>query len=78
MEKNPRQQRVSLLVPREQAARADVPQREHHLFGGTYDRIDEKGARINERDLPQAVQKRIRKVFTQTILLRNAHGGAAS
>jgi type IV pilus assembly protein PilW len=70
--------RVSLLIRSGQAARADVPQREHHLFGRTYERSDDKGTHINERDLPPAVQKRIRKVFTQTILLRNAHGGSAS
>lgn len=69
--------RVSLLIRSEQVARTDIPRDEYHLFGGVYDRVDDKGTRIHVANLPPAVQKRIRKVFTQTILLRNATDGAA-
>ncbi|MFC7286744.1 PilW family protein [Herminiimonas glaciei] len=69
--------RVSLLIRSEQTARTDVPREVHYLFGRAYGRSDDKGTRIDEKNLPPAVQKRIRKVFTQTILLRNDIGGSA-
>jgi len=73
--------RVALLVRGEEVARDDALRGEYHLFGEVYSDLharDDKGVRIVEQDLPVASRNRIRKIFSQTIQLRNDPAGSAS
>lgn len=63
--------KVSILVRSTQAARDDEAKKTYHLFDVAYENTDDIGIRISEQDMPLAERKRIRKVFTQTIQLRN-------
>lgn len=63
--------RVALLVRSEQRVRNDALDGEHRLFGSSYDHPDDKGTTIREQDLPASERARLRKIFTQTIQLRN-------
>ncbi|RQO33666.1 pilus assembly protein PilW [Herminiimonas sp. KBW02] len=67
--------KVSILVRSAQAARDEDAKMAYHLFDAAYQNADDIGVHINEQDMPVSERKRIRKVFTQTIQLRN--GGAA-
>jgi type IV pilus assembly protein PilW len=68
--------KVSILVRSAHAARDADAQMTHHLFDAAYQNADDIGVSIAERDMAVTERKRIRKVFTQTIQLRN--DGAAS
>ncbi len=63
--------KVSILVRSAQAARDEEAQMTLNLFGDAYQNAHDIGVRINEADIPVAERKRIRKIFTQTIQLRN-------
>lgn len=72
--------KISLLVRGSQAARDDALTGEYNLFGAAYSDAHaavDKGVRIKEDALPSATRDRIRKVFTQTIQLRNDAAGSA-
>lgn len=64
--------KVSILVRSAHAARDGDAQTTHHLFDASYQNAGDIGAMIAEQDMPLTERKRIRKVFTQTIQLRNA------
>jgi type IV pilus assembly protein PilW len=71
--------RFSLLVRGSQKARDDALTDEYHLFGPVYSRMhagSDKGVHIVEQSLPSATRDFIRKVFTQTIQLRNDAAGS--
>jgi type IV pilus assembly protein PilW len=72
--------RFSLLVRGSQKARDDALTTEHHLFGPQYGGLhggNDKGVFISEQTLPTATRDHIRKVFTQTIQLRNDAAGSS-
>jgi len=70
--------RFALLVRGSQKARDDALSNEYHLFGADYSRqyasVD-KGVQFNEKTLAVATRDHIRKIFTQTIQLRNDAAG---
>jgi type IV pilus assembly protein PilW len=71
--------RFSLLVRGSQKARDDALTDEYHLFGPVYSRMQadsDKGVFITEQSLPVATRDYIRKIFTQTIQLRNDAAGS--
>lgn len=73
--------RFALLIRGSQKARDDALTTEHHLFGPDYSRLhagDDKGVLIGEQTLPLATRDHIRKVFTQTIHLRNDAAGSSA
>jgi type IV pilus assembly protein PilW len=67
-----------LLVRGSQKARDDALSNEYHLFGADYSRQHasvDKGVQFNEKTLAVATRDHIRKIFTQTIQLRNDAAG---
>lgn len=70
--------RISILVRGSQKARDDALIDEYHLFGTSYSQSnanDDAGVHVVEQNLPAATRGNIRKVFTQTIQLRNDVAG---
>jgi len=73
--------KFALLIRGSQIARDDALIAEHDLFGVEYANMhaaSDKGVRIKEDALPSAMRNRIRKVFTQTIQLRNDAAGSGA
>lgn len=73
--------KFALLIRGSQTARDDALIAEHDLFGAEYANMyaaSDKGVRIKEDTLPSAMRNRIRKVFTQTIQLRNDVAGSGA
>lgn len=73
--------RIAILVRGTQPARDDDLSAVYELFGNEYANTQatrDRGTRITENDIPPAERNRLRRVFEQTIQLRNdAAGGAA-
>jgi type IV pilus assembly protein PilW len=70
--------RFSLLVRGSQKARDDALSDEYHLFGPEYSRLHasaDKGVQFSGKTLPAVTRGHIRKIFTQTIQLRNDAAG---
>jgi type IV pilus assembly protein PilW len=69
--------KVSLLIRGSQKSRSDAMQNEYALFGSEYSyaNSDDIGTLIKEDKMQPAVQNRQRKVFQQTIMLRNTQSG---
>jgi type IV pilus assembly protein PilW len=66
--------RFAMLVRGGELARNDATNHTYHLFGEGYSAVhatQDKGARISEQELPSATRNRVRKLFSQTIQLRN-------
>lgn len=66
--------RFALLVRGSEAGRDEVPNSEYHLFGKTYSEaraVEDKGVQMHDDELSSSTRKRIRKIFSQTIQLRN-------
>lgn len=66
--------KVALLLQSLENARADVPMAQYDLFGPDYSASyakDDIGTRIQEEALSKDARKRLRKIFTATIQLRN-------
>ncbi len=73
--------RISLLVRSELAARDDALSDEYSLFGKAYADMHaerDKGVHIREREMPAATRNRIRKIFAQTIQMRNDVAGSGA
>jgi type IV pilus assembly protein PilW len=70
--------RFSLLARGSQKARDDALTDAYHLFDAAYSRLhagSDKGVHVTEQSLPAATRDTIRKIFTQTIQLRNDAAG---
>lgn len=66
--------KVALLVRGKENARADATTSTYNLFGADYataNSTNDKGTTIKEADLPADTLKRIRKVYSATVQLRN-------
>lgn len=73
--------RFALLVRGGEAARDDAMQDEYDLFGPAYSALhahDDRGVHLTVADMPPATRKRIRKLFSQTIQLRNDAAGSGA
>jgi type IV pilus assembly protein PilW len=73
--------KVAMLVRGSELARMDALTTQYDLFGKDYAdayATTDRGTRIREDELPPAVRNRLRKVFTQTIQLRNHPAGSAT
>lgn len=71
--------RIAMLIRGTQAARDDALGARYDLFGALYSdahAANDKGVRIEEGALSAAARNRIRKVFEQTIQLRNDAAGS--
>lgn len=67
---------VSILVRSAQSVRYGDSTTRYHLFDDAYTDTRDIGVHISEMDIPRVERKRIRKVFTQTIQLRNGNADA--
>lgn len=66
--------RFALLVRGSEPARDDALNGAYHLFGEAYSAShaqQDRGVRIGDQEIPAATRNRIRKLFSQTIQLRN-------
>lgn len=73
--------RIAILVRGTQPARDDDLSAVHELFGPEYANAHaarDRGTSVAERDIPSAERNRLRKIFEQTIQLRNDVAGAAA
>jgi type IV pilus assembly protein PilW len=73
--------RFALLVRGSEIARDDALADQYDLFGASYSAIhasDDEGVHIEEKSLSAATRNRIRKIFTQTIQLRNDAAGSGA
>lgn len=71
--------RIAMLIRGTQSARDDAHGLRYDLFGALYANAhatNDKGVRIEEGDLSAATRNRIRKLFEQTIQLRNDAAGS--
>jgi type IV pilus assembly protein PilW len=71
--------RVALLLHGAPAARADRQAAVFDLFGGAYSDgagSGDSGVRLDEARMPEAMQRRERRMFATTVLLRNPPGEA--
>ncbi|MFA9216873.1 MAG: PilW family protein [Sphingomonadaceae bacterium] len=69
--------KVALLLRGEAASRPDSVAGQFDVFGSAYAAThgSDEGVRVVESRLPAAQQRRVRQVFSTTILLRNRSGG---
>ena len=67
---------MSVLVRSVQSARYGEATTRYRLFDDAYTDTSDIGVHISEMDIPRIERKRIRKVFTQTIQLRNGNAAA--
>jgi type IV pilus assembly protein PilW len=73
--------RFALMVRGSENARDDALADEYDLFGIDYSAryaLADRGVHIEESALPAASRNRIRKIFTQTIYLRNDAAGSGA
>lgn len=73
--------RFALLIRGSEMARDDALLDQYDLFGASYSAIhanDDEGVHIEEKTLPATARSRIRKIFTQTIQLRNDAAGSGA
>jgi len=66
--------RFAMLVRGSELARNDATNHTYHLFGEAYSAAHathDKGVRISEQEFPSMTRNRVRKLFSQTIQLRN-------
>jgi type IV pilus assembly protein PilW len=73
--------RFALLVRGGEAARDDALTGQYDLFGSAYSALhasDDKGVHLNLDDMPLSTRKRLRKLFLQTIQLRNDAAGSGA
>lgn len=71
--KKVRSVKVSILVRSAQSARYGDATTSYHLFDDAYTDTSDIGVHISEMEIARIERKRIRKVFTQTIQLRNGN-----
>lgn len=69
---------IAMLVRGTQAARDDAMSEEYRLFGGAYSShaLHDNGTHIQETSIRPVERNRIRKIFRQTIQLRNDAAGS--
>lgn len=73
--------RIAILVRGTQPARDDELSAVYELFGAEYAKTHadrDRGTRVSERDMPSAERNRLRRIFEQTIQLRNDVAGGAA
>lgn len=73
--------RIAILVRGSQNARDDALSTVHEMFGAGYANThaaEDRGTRLAEQDIPPQERNRIRKIFEQTIQLRNDSAGGSA
>jgi type IV pilus assembly protein PilW len=73
--------RLALLVRGSDAARDDTAADQYDLFDATYSAMhgtDDKGVHLLVASMPPSARRRIRKLFSQTIQLRNDAAGSGT
>jgi type IV pilus assembly protein PilW len=73
--------KIALLVRASTPAGVSAEKVRYDLFGEDYGDVhaaSDRGIRIKEEDLPQAIRNRARRIFVQTIQLRNGSAGGGA
>lgn len=71
--------KVALLLRGTNGARTDTTNAVYDLFGEDYSDAhasDDRGVRVDERNLPQALRNKPRRIYVSTIQLRNESSGS--
>jgi len=67
--------KIALLIAGSESTRMDSATTSYNLFGEEYAVLAsafDKGTTITEKDIPQERRRRLRKLYTTTVILRNS------